>query len=446
MASCFRYGFIVLAAVLCSVQVTASELTPIIDPGTGAKVYVPSSDGLRQSRTFTSSANVTGVGQVKLPTTYTKHLGWPKVGNIVKSTLRSSPQAIISAVAIGYLIEQIPGGAVVDGQPVKTVNGSIIPMGQTSTQYFWEFQVSPFPRGSTPTDSCQAYLATRQASYVIYSVTKVSETQYQCRWGSQYGVFTDNVLRKGSSCPSGSVYDSTVGACRGTSQVPFTTSDYDSLGNSVANLPSSYWPDFAPIVGDIPGSFDYPDSTAFTGPPSVDLPSTTTTTSNPTTGDVTVVETVPSVRFDYSSSPLSISATPTTTTTTYQNGTVKNTSTTTTNNTTNSNVTITPPKTEVPTDCAFMPTVCQFIDWVKQPFTDEPPDFAELIDDEDFAESVTISGNATCPSPTMIETNLGSFEFSWQPACTWAGMIKPLVVIAALIAAIYISLGIGRPD
>lgn len=446
MASCFRYGLVFLAAVLYSFQVTSAELTPIIDPGTGAKIYVPASDGLRQSRTFTSSANVSGIGQVKLPTTYTKHLGWPKVGNIVKTTLKSSPQAIISAAAIGYLIEQIPGGSIKDGAPVKTVNGSIIPMGQTSTQYFWEFQQTPFSRGTTPTAACQAYIATRQTTYTIYSMTKVTETQYQCRWGSEFSTFTDIVARKGSTCPAGSTYDSTVGACRGTTQVPFTTADYDTLGGSVGNLPSSYWSDFGPIFGDIPGSFDYPDSTAFTGPPSVELPSTRTTTTNPATGDVTVVESIPSVRFDYSSSPLSISATPTTTTTTYQNGTVTSTSTTTTNNTQNSNVTITPPTTETPTDCAFMPTVCAFIDWVKQPFTEQAPDFSDLIDDQDFSESITISGNATCPAPTMIETNLGSFEFSWQPACTWAGMIKPLVIIAALIAAIYISLGVARSE
>jgi len=93
-----------------------------------------------------------------------------------------------------------------------------------------------------------------------------------------------------------------------------------------------------------------------------------------------------------------------------------------------------------------MPTVCAFIDWVKQPFTEQAPDFSDLIDDQDFSESITIAGNATCPAPTMIETNLGSFEFSWQPACTWAGMIKPLVIIAALIAAIYITLGVARSE
>jgi len=153
---------------------------------------------------------------------------------------------------------------------------------------------------------------------------------------------------------------------------------------------------------------------------------------------------MPSIQFKYSPSPLSVTATPTSTTTTYQNGIKTSTSTTTT--TTNNTTTVTPPKIEVPTDCAFMPTVCSFIDWVKQPFTEEAPDFSDFIDDEDFSDSITIPGNATCPAPTMIETNLGSYEFSWQPACTWAGMIKPLVIIAALIAAIYISLGVARSE
>ena len=91
-----------------------------------------------------------------------------------------------------------------------------------------------------------------------------------------------------------------------------------------------------------------------------------------------------------------------------------------------------------------MPTVCSFIDWVKTPFNEEEPDLSELIADEDFEKEINFSSNATCPGPSMISTSYGDFEFSWDPACQWAGMIKPFFLIAALISAIYISLGAIR--
>ncbi|MNG16967.1 Neisseria meningitidis TspB protein [compost metagenome] len=91
-----------------------------------------------------------------------------------------------------------------------------------------------------------------------------------------------------------------------------------------------------------------------------------------------------------------------------------------------------------------MPTVCEFIDWVKTPFDEEEPDLSELIVDDDFERTINFASNATCPAPLDMATSQGTFQFSFVPACTFAGMIKPIIIIIALLSAIYINLGLVR--
>ena len=50
------------------------------------------------------------------------------------------------------------------------------------------------------------------------------------------------------------------------------------------------------------------------------------------------------------------------------------------------------PQIDIPTDCDFMPTVCAFLDWVKNDDTPEEPDLSALINNRDFTESYSISG------------------------------------------------------
>lgn len=428
----FRYVLIVLAAFLYSNSVTASLLTPITDPGTGAKVYVPSGSGLGQKRTFTSNVNI-GSGTAKVPTTLVKNFGWARVGTAVRTIAKGSPQAIVGTVALGWLINQIPG-AEVDPSGAFTK----LPGPTNTTITFWSRAFSPPYRGGSALEACRGGGSTNYLSTFQQTPTSV-----QCH--NPYNGWLGNVTLTTLSCPNGNTgyycNDKPLAA------VPFTDADFDQLAANTPNIPADMWSDFGPSLDAVPGTFDGPpDTVDFTGPPSIDLPSTTTTSTNPTTGDTTVTQSLPSVNFTYGSNPLSVTATPTTTTTTYQNGTVTNTTTTTTNNTTNSNVTVTPASTEVPTDCAFMPTVCEFIEWVKTPFTPDEVDFSQFTEDKDFKESVTISGNATCPAPMIINTKFDDYEFSWEPACQWAGLLKPILMIGALIAAIYISLGIGRSD
>jgi len=261
--------------------------------------------------------------------------------------------------------------------------------------------------------------------------------------GNQANVYTNNIV-----CPSGATYDASTGECKSKVYSPVSDLDIDSLVNGV-NDPNIA-ADSAPFINqNVPGSFDYPDDYTFSGPETIDGPATTTTTTNPTTGDTTTSTSQPTYNFDFSTNPLTITTTTTTTTNNYTNGQLTSTTTATTQpdpSNVNTGGGGAVANIEVPTDCDFMPTVCRFIEWVKTPFTEQAPDFSEFAEDKDFAKSVTVSGNATCPAPTIISTSRGDFEFSWEPACQWAAMIKPLVIIAALLGAIYINLGIGRSD
>ena len=176
--------------------------------------------------------------------------------------------------------------------------------------------------------------------------------------------------------------------------------------------------DAAPHVLDaVPGSYDYPDGTDFTGPASIPGEPITTTTQGP--DGTTVTTSTPSYSFDYSTNPLSITTTTNNTTTVYNNGTLVSTTTSTNAGT----VVDAPPATEapeVPTDCEFMPTVCEFIAWFKTPAPMPEPDMPEAVDD-DFQQTYSASFGGACPAPRTVHTdNFGTLSISWQPICDLA--------------------------
>lgn len=102
---------------------------------------------------------------------------------------------------------------------------------------------------------------------------------------------------------------------------------------------------------------------------------------------------------------------------------------------------------DIPTDCAFMPTVCSFIDWFKDMSTEPEPDLSVLLTDQDYEQTYTIDfGSETCPEP--IEINISfinqTVQLSYQPACDFVGYARPFVLISAYLFAIYIGLGVVR--
>lgn len=101
---------------------------------------------------------------------------------------------------------------------------------------------------------------------------------------------------------------------------------------------------------------------------------------------------------------------------------------------------------ETPTDCAFFPTLCKWLDWTQEDVGDEP-DLSKIINDEDFERSYSIDfGDNSCPQPISIDIAFldKTIELSYEPACDLMGYARPFVLISAYIFAIYIGLGVVR--
>lgn len=425
MVSRLRYGVFVLAALLFSVELSAA----IVRPASATDVFVKGGQTLNINNHWGEILDVpysSGSKKVSVDVVQSRGFGWGRVTGMVKNAVKMHPGKIAATAGAMWLIDKIPGAAYDSASDSYVTSPT-----NTSTTYWIGLSRR---RYGTVEQACKSYSSS-------YTVTANSSGSYYCRNASGQVMWT--LTPQTLQCS----YGHTNYHCdSGPKVAPLTEIELDDVASHVPNMPEDMWNSgFGHELASIPGTFDGPDIEDFTGPASIDLPSTTTTTTDHATGNTTVTESTPTVNFEYATSPLNITATPSTTTNTYTNGSLTSTSTTTAPSVSGGGgggETI----IEVPTDCDFMPTVCEFIDWVKTPFEPEVFDFSEFIEDQDFQKSVTISGSAFCPEPITITTDLGNFEFSWQPACTWAEMLKPLFLIAALLSAIYITLGIGRSD
>lgn len=470
MARVFRYGIVVLAAVLFSGQALAARQV-IPEPGSVQRTWVPGSGptAFVDSRDWNATVSTQSGARVEVPVTGKRSYGWPKWRAGAKALIKGNAASAAATVAFAGMFAGLDW-LMSDGAISKPTNVLVdapdmryrAAPGHPSSQY-----------KPTALEACQQYesiCSSGLGSYTrtngLASISPYTTGQFACfykrqtrgsylgsgqyEWNDaapsyQCGNNPGATLVTQGECPSGSVLDMSAGGCVKAAYSPVTDADIDGALADVSD--PSFAADTAPVISEnVPGSFDYPDGFEFDGPESIDLPGVITTSTDASTGSTTTTEILPSVQFEYGTEPWSITPTDKTTKNTYKDGqktqTEESVSTEPQNN---SNVSI-QPKSEIPTDCAFMPTVCKFIDWVKTPFNPEEPDFSQFIEDKDFTQEVNFSGNATCPPPTVIATSHGNFEFSWQPACDWAGLIKPLVILAALIGALYISVGAVRND
>src|SRR5690606_37441576 len=162
------------------------------------------------------------------------------------------------------------------------------------------------------------------------------------------------------------------------------------------------------------------------GPSSVSGPSTTSTSTDPLTGDTTVTNTSTTTNISYGDT--TITTTNTTTTNTYVNGNHTKTETTTE---TPGELPVEPSPGcaagEWPGFCDWASVVCSFIEWFQEPF-DVPDVEWPLIEDQDYEEEFDFTLAASCPEPYTIELALfPPVQFNWQPFCDLATFIRPLV-------------------
>lgn len=371
------------------------------------------------------------------------------IGNGLKGLARLTPGAIVSSAAMAALFAGMDW-VFSDGEWQKITEVTADPELQP---FIWNTSYGSY---DTAFAACDAYDDGFAAQYpgrtpAGSSITAMNPmgTQATCSFSignPQEGPYTITIVRTGSgSCPEGFQYSKLIGGCVGAQLAPLTDGDFSEL---TAKLPSEGAGTVGSAAGELmkrqgaplPGFSD----TSITGPSTIEGPSTTTTSTGPAGTETAVSTTTTNISYG----PTTITTTNTTTTNNYTNGQPSGTTTTTE---TPSPDLITEPSPspgstslDIPTDCEFMPTVCAFLDWFKEPVPMPEPDLPVVVD-HDFEREYEMNLTAECPPPYTVDTQLfGTLSISWQPFCDLATLIKPLVVGSAFLLSAFITLGIGR--
>lgn len=103
-----------------------------------------------------------------------------------------------------------------------------------------------------------------------------------------------------------------------------------------------------------------------------------------------------------------------------------------------------PASIEFPNFCQWASVVCSAIDWFREP--PEPSQDVDMPQVDLPAPSGWVSslGQGSCPAPHIINLNLGTQVYEWDPWCDLAARIKPLVIASAAFAALLILAGVSR--
>ncbi|BFN28105.1 hypothetical protein PsSCT_28670 [Pseudomonas sp. SCT] len=276
MASCFRYGFIVLAAVLYSVEVSASR-TIIVTPSDIQKTYTPGSPGFAFSDSRNWEAPVSTQSGVKatVPVTYKRSFTFSKWAAGAKQLLKVNPGKAVATAGLGGVLAAVDW-VMTDGTLTK-------PTTTTATSCYTAYYPGgisvPCSYGSA-TEACKALYTAANYQWWFQAGGTSGGACYSYDQAGNYR--TSGVWKKYDTPPQPG------------GRVPVTDTDIDSLLGGIQD--TSVASDSAPsILDSVPGSFDYPDSETFSGPASVDLPGSTTTNTDPSTGSTTVTEILPSI-------------------------------------------------------------------------------------------------------------------------------------------------------
>jgi hypothetical protein len=413
--------------------------------------------------TGTATATATGVrhsvdGVVRFPGgripdfTVTRNQLVPLSGvtNGLKSLVRSTPGAVVGSAALTALFAGIDW--VIDsssGVPVLSRNSPTVVTSDPSN-YRWQSPlVDPPVFFPSPLSACEhTVVAVAGYTAVVGVSTHGGNGNGICTFRRTDGTLTNFMApRSGSACNTGHYQIvNGVGGCYQTGLVPVQETDWSTFPDYLGTKDAATVASTAGILigaGVDPADMSLSDD-VITGPVTV-VGETTTSTSVDSEGNTTVTSETTTHEFAYS--PTEVTNTGSTTATdVYTNGNLSSstTTTTTTNNSTVENE-YNSSGLDIPTDCEFMPTVCAFLDWFKEPIPMPDPEFPQVGEFEDTTDGFSVDFGGSCPEPYLIELSLfPPVSFSWQPLCSFAGYMKPMVIISALIFAAYISLGISR--
>lgn len=439
MARILRYCLCVV--VLVSPLAFSATRTVVVQPGELQPTYSPGQNpyAFSDSRSWKEPVSTQTGSRVNVPVTKTDKTGWPKFRAGLKNALKVNPARVIVSGAVSAAVAGVgwvmsPDNTRLQKQEQQVDGQQVGSSGQYDPAQICNYKTASETMGKVTLVNYRG---------VLYSVIVVP-------WNTIPSGYTFNnncTQRHNGYAPDPINYNWPQSAHRvisvndvQTLSTDLSDADLQAFVDSLSdpNLAA----DAAPHVLDaVPGSYDYPDGTDFTGPASIQGEPITTTTQGP--DGTTVTTSTPSYSFDYSTNPLSITTTTNNTTTVYNNGTLVSTTTSTNAGTVVDSLPTTEAP-EVPTDCEFMPTVCEFIAWFKTPVDMPEPDLPVPEDDE-FKQTYSASFGGSCPAPRTVHTdNFGTLSISWQPICDLAFYIKFLVIGGASLFAAYIGLGISR--
>lgn len=297
-------------------------------------------------------------GALTVPVNSITSIPQSRVVSLVKDTLKTSPATVVATVAFVALMEAVDW--VIEGEVISK-NGVGVPvLGSGPNDYYWVGRTGT--KYSDPASACSTYNATHPGSYFIVNSIQGSQaycTQCPTSGGSGCSGYVI-VYRGGSTCPSGTTYNTTIGGCTGQTRVPLTSADIDSssdledfITGSSPSVQTDLITSSCQVKAQPKECYDsLPDRRYLDGPDSIDLPDIDTSSTEITLNGDTNTQTTNNkseVSIQYDDNSIEYNENQTTTTT-------------------NSNGTTTT-KTETVTSPSFPPLAIE-------PWTDVPSDIS----------------------------------------------------------------------
>jgi len=460
VAYLLRYCLVGLLSV-ASLNAFALQSFDTISPsGTAGTASVgTSSVAAKTVRNWNKAIDLGNGQKFKFGAIETRNYGWGTIRTGISKLLKIKPSAL--AVNVGIMAALTGVGYLLD--PANNSIQKKVKEPEPSSSGLTGFTAGETPYGvqSSPAAACQAYatyLAGGGALGYYYSHYNPVDP-YPAKSQSFYCYFTT------PSDPVASAYTtvSGVGPCFADNSCIYSDtntvlspSEIDSFTSTITDkniaagvaLLLESDPDLQPFLKPQSWPALAGDTVVTSGPATV----TGETTVSTKTENGHTTTTTKAVQYGLTYTPGKTAVKTTTTTTTAVDGV--NTSTVIESNASGTvdNSPETAPSTETApaedpiTDCAFMPTVCAFLDWFKTPeAAPADVDLPTIATDDLVKTYAGPSLSNSCPAPFTVHTQFtGTISIPVNALCDLASLIRYLVISAAGLLAAFIISGTRR--
>lgn len=258
------------------------------------------------------------------------------------------------------------------------------------------------------------------ATFLVSQVGQVS-THYQVSFRVRYA-YTDVSF----NCPTGGT--KLGNRCVPATSVPFDESLFaDAVPQATTNTQfnNSLWE----LIEQ-----EAQASTVILNIDEVEQSTNQTVTTNGVTQEIETVDTFTFPVTNNGTSSPTVNPTKTTTTNTYEAGNLVDTTTVVETGSSTGGLPGSGSSSDIPTDCDFFPTLCEWLDWFRDDVPPEEPDFDELLlDDVGEVEFTFNGGSGSCPAPLDISLTVFSktVQLKYDVICDYAVVVSYFVLISA---------------